>query len=185
MTVATTTAPVSRSARRGGAPAIHGLHHVAYRCRDAEETRHFYEDVLGLPLVDVIHVENVVSTTGDRVSFAHFFFEMTDGSMIAFFDLGDGRTTAPDPATPAFVNHIAFAVDGEAQLLDLKRRLEGAGVPVDGPMVHETCHSIYFWDPNGVRMEFAYTEPHDEDRDAAIARAHENLRGWLARPGAK
>lgn len=185
MTAVAATAPSRRPARGNAPPAIHGLHHVAYRCRDAEETRHFYEDVLGLPLVDVIHVENTVSTTGDRVSFAHFFFEMTDGSMIAFFDLGDGRTTAPDPATPAFVNHIAFAVDGQAQLLDFKRRLEAAGVAVDGPMVHETVHSIYFWDPNGVRMEFAFTPKQDDDRAAMIARAHENLRRWLARPAAE
>jgi catechol 2,3-dioxygenase-like lactoylglutathione lyase family enzyme len=180
----TTTLAGERRAAPAAAPAIRGLHHVAYRCRDAEETRRFYEDVLGMPLVDVIRVENTVSTTGDRVSFAHFFFEMTDGSMIAFFDLGDGRTTAPDPATPAFVNHIAFTVDGEPQLLDLKRRLEAAGVPVDGPMTHEFVRSIYFWDPNGVRMEFAYTPRAPEDKQAAIVRAHENLRRWRARTAA-
>lgn len=165
----------------GAAPGVHGLHHVAYRCRDAEETRRFYEDVLGLPLVDVVEVNDMVVTTGQTVSFAHFFFEMTDGSMIAFFDLGDGRTTTPDPETPPFVNHIAFTVDGEAQLLDFKARLESAGQPVTGPMTHETTRSIYFWDPNGVRLEFAYTDGPGEDREAAIAKAHEDLRRWQQR----
>lgn len=181
MAATTKSATVERTARKGAVPPVHGLHHVAYRCRDAEETRHFYEDILGLPLVDTVVVENSISTTGDRVSFAHFFFEMTDGSMIAFFDLGDGRTTAPDPKTPAFVNHIAFTVDGEAELLDLKRRLETAGVKVDGPMVHETTHSIYFFDPNGVRMEFAFSTPGGEDKATEIARAHENLNRWVGR----
>src|SRR5712671_985814 len=66
---------------------IRGLHHWAYRCRDAEETRHFYEDLLGLPLVHVVTADHV--STGKSTPFAHVFFELADGSCIAFFDLGD------------------------------------------------------------------------------------------------
>ena len=69
------------------AAPINGLHHFAYRCKDAEETRHFYEDILGLPLYHIIqsdHVPSTGSTARTRTS-----FRMTDGSCIAFFDLGE------------------------------------------------------------------------------------------------
>lgn len=161
-------------------PAIHGLHHFAYKCRDAEETRAFYEDLLGMPLVHVIEEHDVKTTTGDTVSFAHFFFQMRDGSFIAFFDLGDGRKTVPDPATPAFVNHLALKVDSEAELLTLKSRLESAGHPVIGPMEHgEFVRSIYFWDPNGIRMEFAYTCETPEHAKASAAAARVRLDRWV------
>ena len=75
---------------------IQGLHHWAYRCRDAEETRHFYEDLLGLPLTHFIRQDAYVGTSGERVDcFAHIFFEMADGSSLAFFDLGDDVTAEP------------------------------------------------------------------------------------------
>ena len=90
------------------APSVLGLHHSAYRCRDAEETRHFYEDVLGLPLVHVVIADHV--STGKSAPFAHVFFELADGSCIAFFDLGDNVAAEPSPNTPAWVNHIAFKV---------------------------------------------------------------------------
>ena len=83
------------------APApVLGLHHNAYRYRDAEETRHFYEDVLGLPLVHVVK-EQFVPSTGEKSPFAHLFFELKDGSCIAFFDLGDNVKPEPSPNTPA------------------------------------------------------------------------------------
>jgi glyoxylase I family protein len=164
----------------GATPAIHGLHHFAYKCRDPEETRAFYEDLLGMPLVHVIEEHDVKTTTGDTVSFAHFFFQMKDGSYIAFFDLGDGRKTAPDPGTPAFVNHLALKVDSEEELLALKSRLEAAGHPVTGPMEHgDFVRSIYFWDPNGIRMEFAYTCETPAQAKAAAAAAHARLERWV------
>jgi glyoxylase I family protein len=73
---------------------INGLHHFAYRCRDAEETRHFYEDILGLPLIHVIRQDRVPSTQ-EHCPHAHIFFRMTDGSCVAFFDLGDNQIAAP------------------------------------------------------------------------------------------
>jgi catechol 2,3-dioxygenase-like lactoylglutathione lyase family enzyme len=131
---------------------VHGLHHYAYRCRDAEETRYFYEDILGLPLVHVIKADSVPST-GENFPYVHIFFEMTDGSCIAFFDLGDDQAAVPSPNTPKWVNHIAFKVDSTAQLEKAKARLEAAGVQVIGPTDHHFVQSIYFFDPNGVRLE--------------------------------
>jgi catechol 2,3-dioxygenase-like lactoylglutathione lyase family enzyme len=88
-------------------PPVPGLHHFAWRCRDAEETPRFYEDLLGMRLVRVIAAGNVPST-GESCPYVHSFFEMADRSNIAFFDLGDGQRAEPSPNTPAWVNHIAL-----------------------------------------------------------------------------
>jgi glyoxylase I family protein len=136
----------------GNFVAIKGLNHVAYRCRDAEETRHFYEDILGLPLTHVVRGD--VVSTGEKGIFAHLFFEMSDGSCVAFFDLGDNVTGAPSPNTPGWVNHLALQVESEARVDEAKQRLEAAGVEVLGPKLHEgQFRSIYFFDPNGIRLE--------------------------------
>src|SRR5690606_27491536 len=111
--------------------AIKGLHHFAWRCKDAEQTRQFYEDVLGLPLVHVIRLDHVPST-GEYCPYVHIFFEMADGSYIAFFDLGDNVAALPSPNTPSWVNHIALEVPDETTLNMLRGRLEAAGVDVLG-----------------------------------------------------
>ncbi len=131
---------------------IQKLHHFAYRCADAEETRQFYEDLLGLPLVHVIRADNVPST-GEYCPYVHIFFEMRDGSYIAFFDLGDGQSSEPSPNTPAWVNHLALEVESVEALMAAKQRLVDAGVDVIGPTDHGIVRSIYFFDPNGIRLE--------------------------------
>ena len=137
--------------------SVNGLHHVAYRCRDAEETRRFYEDLLGLPLVHVVRADNVGST-GEHCPFVHLFFEMTDGSCVAFFDLGDNQSALPSPNTPLWVNHLALRVDSEAKVDDALQRLRAAGVEVLGPVLHDGfVRSIYFFDPNGIRLELTLT----------------------------
>ena len=79
---------------------------------------------------------------------------MTDGSCVAFFDLGDNTAGEPSPNTPGWVNHLALQVDSELQVDEAKSRLEAAGVKVLGPKLHEgQFRSIYFFDPNGVRLE--------------------------------
>ena len=137
-----------------GSVPIHGLHHYAYRCKDAEETRHFYEDILGLPLFHIIQSDYVPST-GEYCPYTHIFFRMTDGSCIAFFDLGDDVACLPSPNTPDWVNHIAFRVDSVADLEQVKGRLEANGVDVVGITDHHIFKSIYFFDPNGHRLELA------------------------------
>lgn len=131
---------------------VQGLHHFAWRCRDAEETRHFYEDLLGLPLIHVIRADAVPST-GEHCPYVHLFFEMHDGSCMAFFDLGDNQIAQPSPNTPGWVNHIALRVSSQAQLLKAKERLQTAGVKVLGVTDHQFVESIYFFDPNGIRLE--------------------------------
>ncbi len=134
------------------AVSINGLHHFAYRCRDAEETRHFYEDILGLPFYHYIRADNVPST-GEYCPYVHIFFRMTDGSCLAFFDLGDNVKAEPSPNTPDWVNHIAMRVDTVEQLEEMKTRIEAHGIEVLGVTDHRVFKSIYFFDPNGIRLE--------------------------------
>ncbi|WHZ11105.1 MAG: Glyoxalase family protein [Burkholderiaceae bacterium] len=156
---------------------IHGLHHFAWRCRDAEQTRHFYEDILGLPLVHVIKSDHVPST-GEYCPYVHIFFRMADGSCIAFFDLGDDTAALPSPNTPAWVNHIALRVASESDLLAAKARLEAAGIEVLGVTDHHIIHSIYFFDPNGLRLELTTPTVPQSEMDEHARRAHEALAAW-------
>lgn len=167
MTTAITPRVPLRNRPSASFPRILGLHHVAYRCKDAEQTRQFYEDLLQLPLVAIVHHDEVPST-GEYCPYFHLFFEMADGSCIAFFDLYDGKASAPDPDTPAWVNHLALQVADEAALLEAKQRLQAAGHSVLGPTQHEAIKSIYFFDPNGIRVELTCIIA---TREALLARA--------------
>lgn len=158
-------------------PAVLGLHHFAWRCRDAEETRRFYEDVLGMPLVHVIRLDHVPST-GEYCPYVHLFFEMADGSNIAFFDLGDGKLAEPSANTPAWVNHIALRLGSLEELADMKRRLEAAGVEVVGITDHHFVKSIYFFDPNGFRLEFTVPTGTQAQLDGYKAHARGALDEW-------
>ncbi len=163
------------------APApIHQLHHYAYRARDAEETRHFYEDILGLPLYHIIQ-SDVVPSTGEYCPYTHFFFRLQDGSFIAFFDLGNDEAALPSPNTPLWVNHISFRVDSVQALQDMKARLEAEGVEVLGVTDHHIFKSIYFFDPNGVRMELTAQLADEFQMLQESKTAHARLDEWTAR----
>jgi catechol 2,3-dioxygenase-like lactoylglutathione lyase family enzyme len=170
---------VGPAAQPGFVP-VRGLHHFAYRCRDAEETRQFYEDVLGLPLAHIIQEDHVPST-GEYCPYVHIFFEMGDGSFIAFFDLGDDLASDPSPNTPAWVNHLALNVESAAALQEAKRRLEDAGVEVVGVTDHGFINSIYFFDPNGIRLELTVQVQPTDHEPAAQRRARSRLDEWTAR----
>ena len=164
----------SSAAASGSVAPIHGLHHFAWRCRDAEETRHFYEDLLGLPLAHVIKADHVPST-GEYCPYVHVFFEMKDGSYIAFFDLGDNEAAVPSPNTPPWVNHLALRMDTIEEVIDAKKRLEAAGVEVIGITDHGFIHSIYFFDPNGIRLELVFQTASPEVMKAKAGEAHAQL----------
>ena len=161
---------------------ISGLHHYAYRCRNAEETRSFYEDLLGLPLAHVVQTDNVPST-GVSDPYVHLFFEYADGSYIAFFDLGDETLCIPDPETPSWVNHFAMQVKTVAEVEEWKKRLEAADINVVGMTDHGFVKSIYFFDPNGIRLEITCEVIGESERQDHRADAHTALKAWTdARP---
>ena len=163
-------------------PNIANVHHVAYKCRDAEEARHFYEDILGLEFVAAI--EDVIESPPDNkpVPFIHVFFAMSSGECIAFFDIGDGRAPIRDAHTPIFVQHISMQVPDEASLFAMKDRLEAAGVEIYYVRDHEFCWSIYFSDPSGNRLELSYnTDKADSWWAREKAAARSTLKSWTAR----
>jgi catechol 2,3-dioxygenase-like lactoylglutathione lyase family enzyme len=149
---------------------IKGLHHNAYRCRDSEETRAFYEDFLGLELVSAFEI--------DAGRALHTFFRMDDGSCLAFFEV-PGRPFEFKHQDSLDL-HIALAVEPEVfdRMLD-KGRAEGR--EVRGPVDHGFVRSIYFRDPNGYVIELtAETGMHGEIMDPARSRPHAALARWQA-----
>jgi len=159
------------------APKIKGLYHFSFPCRDGEETRKFYEDLLGLPLVNCMTAEKVPST-GEEKPYAHFFFEMADGSYMAFFDLGENAMPEPSPNTPAWVMHFAMEMDSVDEVLAMRARLNAAGVQTTDIIDHEFINSIYFFDPNGLRLEVTARTEEPGYLEKAASEARANLDAW-------
>ena len=160
---------------------IKGLHHNAYRCRDSEETRKFYEDFLGLPLAAALDIGE--TKTGRTTSVLHTFYRMDDGSCIAFFE-------APDmdfdfKRQHDYDLHIALEVSqGDLERMLAKGRAEG--VETRGISDHRIINSIYFRDPNGYVVELtAKTPAHDAAMNAGRDSAERSLKAWQARKAAQ
>jgi glyoxylase I family protein len=133
---------------------VERIHHVAYRCRNAKETVEFYRDALGMEFLLAISEDRVPSTKTDD-PYMHVFLDAGNGNVLAFFEIPNSPPMGRDPNTPEWVQHIAFKVGSVATLLDTKARLERRGIAVLGPTNHELFQSIYFFDPNGHRLELA------------------------------
>ena len=153
-------------------PVIRGLHHNAYRCRDAEATRQFYEDFLGLDLADAFEIG--VTKSGRDTRVLHMFFEMADGSFLAFFEAPGQAFTFKDQHD--FDLHIALEVDMET-LHAMFAKGKAAGIETRGVSDHGFIHSIYFRDPNGYVIEL--TAKTAERDAAASAQIKEDARGIL------
>ncbi|MCC6007437.1 MAG: VOC family protein [Rhodobacteraceae bacterium] len=156
---------------------VQGLHHVAYRCRDAKTTTDFYTKYLGLEFTIAV-AENRVPSTGEWSPHIHIFFEMGDGSFVAFFELPESPDMGLDPATPSWVQHLALKVPDMAALGAIRDRLEADGIEVVGPTDHTICQSIYFFDPDGHRMEVTVDTLTPEMADSLRARARPLLEEW-------
>ncbi len=152
------------------------LHHNAYRCRDSEETRKFYEDFLGLRLACTLEIAE--SMTGRKTSTLHTFYELDDGSYLAFFEAPD----MPFEFKPQhdYDLHIALEVDRSA-LEPMMAKGKARGIETRGISDHRFIHSIYFRDPNGYVIELtAKTPQHAQATDPAINGAREKLDRWHA-----
>ena len=155
---------------------IKGLHHNAYRCRDSETTRAFYEDFLGLPLSGSLVIQETKS--GRKTKVLHTFFRMDDGSFLAFFE-------APDmpfefKSQHDFDLHIALEVTPDA-LQTMFAKGKDLGMETRGVSDHGFIDSIYFRDPNGYVVELTAKRPgHDAAMDPSRNWAREILQQWTA-----
>ena len=130
------------------------IHHVAYRCHDAKETVDFYQRVLNMDFQLAI-AENEVPSTKEPDPYMHVFLDAGMGNVLAFFELPNSPKMGRDEQTPIWVQHIAFEVDSLEALLEAKTHIEEQGLDVLGPVNHGIFKSIYFFDPNGHRIELA------------------------------
>jgi len=145
---------------KGGMMNIKKIHHVAYRCNDARETVEFYRDILDMDLVLAI-AEDHVPSTKEPDPYMHIFLDAGQGNVLAFFELPNTPAMGRDENTPSWVQHIALEVEDMDTLLAAKQRIEAAGIEVVGPTDHFIFKSIYFFDPNGHRLELCTNIAHD------------------------
>jgi len=156
---------------------IKKLHHNAYRCRDSEETRKFYEDFLGLPLVEALEIGE--TKTGRKTETLHTFYQLDDGSCLAFFDAPDRPFDFKEQHD--FDLHIALEVE-EPVLAKMLEKGRAAGIETRGITDHGFIHSIYFRDPNGYVIELtAKTPGHTDALDPSQNQAREKLERWTSR----
>lgn len=155
---------------------IRRLHHNAYRCRDSEQTRRFYEDFLGLKLAGTLEINETKS--GRKTETLHTFYELGDGSYLAFFEAPDRPFEFKDQHD--YDLHIALEVDAKT-LKDMFAKGKAAGIETRGVSDHGFIHSIYFRDPNGYVIELAAKlANHDSAMDPSKNEARQKLERWTA-----
>lgn len=145
---------------------VQGIHHVAYRCHDAKATVEWYVKNLKMDFQLAIAEDHVPSTKAPD-PYMHVFLDAGNGNVLAFFELPTQAPMSRDLNTPEWVQHIAFKVKDRATLMAYKSHLEANGIDVLGVTNHSVFHSIYFFDPNGHRLELAAP---DEQEQAKLDR---------------
>jgi glyoxylase I family protein len=158
------------------------LHHTAYVSSNLEATRHFYEDLIGLPLLATWCESDELF--GAERTYCHCFFGLADGSALAFFQFArpeDQKLFGPKMPDSPF-HHIAMLVDAGAQAA-IEKRLREANYKEPGLYVleHGYCRSLYVVDPDGMICEFTVDHADVEKINATRAKdAHSELKRWLA-----
>ena len=163
-----------------GGAGISGFHHVAYRCRNSEETRAFYQDFLGLELANAFAVGR--TATGRQADVLHSFYRLGDGSFLAFFEAPD----SPFEFKPQhdFDLHVAMEVTPE-RLEAVLAAARVKGMEARGPADHGIIRSIYLRDPNGYVVELTTKTPeHEAAFDTTRNGARATLQAWTRRNAA-
>jgi catechol 2,3-dioxygenase-like lactoylglutathione lyase family enzyme len=157
------------------------IHHLAFLCRDAEQTRWFYEDVMGFKLVAALDFESSPGS-GEPLEYMHLFFEMGNGDHIAFFDIPDELDEKDFHLTSGFKKHVAFEISSYSEMMEWKDHLDEHIGNVSTPINHEFVHSIYFYDPNGINLEITCKDKeYDRIMGEDTKNAHGNLKIWTER----
>lgn len=151
---------------------IEKIHHVAYRCKDAKETVEWYKKNLNMDFI-LAFAEDHVPSTKAFDPYMHLFLDAGNGNVLAFFELPTQPEMGRDENTPKWVQHIALKVKDRQALIDAKEHLEANGIEVLGITNHGIFHSIYFFDPNGHRLELTYD---DEKAPQKIAMITEQMK---------
>ena len=153
------------------------LSHAAWVTHDVEATAAFYIDIMGMDLASTVYDDHVPST-GDPFPYFHIFFRMQDGSTIAFFE-APGLPERPVISHPAYdiFDHIALQAASREEVDQWAAWLQSQNIPIVGPTDHKgLIYSIYFRDPNGLRLEI--TAPLDPDWNRHDAQGHADLKLW-------
>lgn len=153
------------------------IHHVAYRCHDAAETVAFYQQALNMDFVLAI-AEDKVPSTGQPDPYMHVFLDAGMGNILAFFELPNAPAMGRDVNTPQWVQHIAFELESREALEQARQHLQEMGLDVLGPTDHGIFESLYFFDPNGHRIELAVNTGSVEDMQRLHAAAPAMLQEW-------
>ena len=156
---------------------LNNIHHAAYRCRDAEQTRWFYEDIMGLKLAAAFEEDiDFGEGLGRNRNFLHIFFEMGDGNYLAFFDEPGISKEEDFRRKDSFDMHLALEAENMEDLLAWHKRINDAGKTCLGPVDHGFVHSVYMYDPNGIQVEITCraTDPsliqkHSDDARSSLA----------------
>ena len=156
---------------------LSGVHHVAYRCKNAKATVEWYEKYLNMEY-KLAFAEDNVPSTGEYDPYMHVFLDAGNGNVLAFFELPQQAEMGRDENTPNWVQHLAFKVDSMEALLEAKTQLEADGIEVIGPTDHTLFQSIYFFDPNGHRLELAFSTNTPEMDEKIEAVKWDMLNEW-------
>jgi len=144
-----------------------GLHHVAYRCINAQETVDFYTKVLDMPYAMAM-AEDHVPSTHEPDPYMHIFFDIGDGSFLAFFEIPKGAEEQTNRNALGGMQHVAFVVTAE-KFKEIEQRLDAHGIErTDAIPQLPGLLGIYFYDPNGIRMEMA-CQPDDGEAPDVLA----------------
>ncbi len=131
-----------------------GIHHLSMVTHDLQQTVRFWRDLLGMRLIIGM----------GKPGYRHYFFEISSSNLISFFEWEDVQPVEEKDhgypgKGPLIFDHVAFEVDSEDHLRELKDKLEAAGFWVSEAINHGFIHSIYSFDPNGIPIEFSYAVP--------------------------
>jgi len=173
------------SPETGELKMLGNVHHAAYRCRDAQQTRWFYEEVLGLPLAAAMVFDHI-SGSEDKRDYMHLFFQLGDGNFLAFFDDPDTASGDSFERKDSFDVHIALETDSYEELLAWQARINAAGKSCLGPVDHGFVKSVYMYDPNGLQVEITCKAP---DYAAILAedgaQVEDQMRRWTQKTRAR
>lgn len=163
------------------APTYGGMHHAAFRCRDAAQTLWFYREVIGLEPAGAVEI-NGIPGSGHETPYLHIFFDTGAGDYLAFFDSPDDANADWFAPKDSFDMHVALQVETEEALEAMRQRIKSHGVRVSPALDHEFVRSIYMYDPNGIQVEVTVRTPeHDAILAAENARLPEMLAEWTAK----